>query len=468
MKAIRLRVEYLKNPIGIDTVRPRLSWNCEGGIHQTAYQIVAEDEFGNLLWDSGKVQSNQMIHIKWGASELDSRAIVKWKVCLWDENHNFEWSDEASFEIGLLHASDWKAKWITGNYKPAKGKRAPVDCFQKVFMIDKPVRKARLYASACGLYEASFNGKKAGEFVLAPGITDYRKRVQYQSIDVTSELQLGENKWNVLLADGWYRGSTGAWNKTCQYGTETKFLGQLEINYVDGSDEIIVSDDTWDWSNDGPIRFADNKDGEVIEAFRVPSFSKKAKHTAHAVVPSASNNVINKENEIFKPKLIVSPSGKKILDFKQNFAGYVSFSINAKHNDKITLRFGEMLNHEGEFTQKNIQLTMKDKTTTLQKVEYTCKDGLNEYKTRFSIFGFRYVEVDTTLEISPEQFTGYAVYSAFEQTGWFDSSNCLLNQLVDATLWSTKSNSCDGQEMHRFSLKQRLIWLIMHLLRRSI
>ena len=439
IRAIRLRTEYLKNPIGIDYTRPRLSWNCEGCIRQTAYQVIAEDEYGKQLWDSGKINSSKMVHIPWCGEALDSRAFVTWKVRLWDENDvQGEWSEEVHFELGLLHQTDWKASWITGNYTVNKKKRYPVDCFRKKFTVSHPVRKARIYATACGLYESSLNGEKNGEFVLAPGVTDYKRRVQYQTIDVTKQLMQGENEWTVFLADGWYRGSTGAWGLVNQYGTETKFLGQLEITYEDGSMETIISDESWDWSNDGPIRFADNKDGEIVEAFRVPSYTGKAKCTTHSVIPTASNNVNNKENENFQAKLMISPSGKKILDFGQNFAGYVSFSIDAKDGDKIILRFGEMLDDQGEFTQQNIQLSNKKKTTPLQQVVYTCKEGRNDYKTRFAIFGFQYVELETTLQIKAENFTGIAVYSAFEQTGFFESSNQLLNRLVDATLWYTK------------------------------
>ena len=190
MKAIRLRVEYLKNPIGIDYVQPRLSWNCEGGVKQTAYQIVAKDENENTLWDSGKVESSQMVHISWGGKPLDSRAIVNFKVCLWDEEGvQGEWSKAAYFELGLLHKEDWKAKWIAGKYKINKNTLYPVDCFRKQFMVEKPIKKARVYATACGVYESCLNGEKTGEFVLAPGITDYNKRVQYQTIDVTKQVK---------------------------------------------------------------------------------------------------------------------------------------------------------------------------------------------------------------------------------------------------------------------------------------
>ena len=448
MKAIRLRTEYLVNPIGIDIVKPRLSWNCEGGVKQKAYRIVACNDDAKIVWDSGIVHSSKMVHIPWDGPTLKSRQIVKWKVCLWDDSDiitldSGQWSDEVFFEIGLLSAKDWNANWICGDYKVDKRKRYPVDCFRKTFTISNPIKKARLYATACGLYEACFNDKKAGEFCLAPGITDYKKRLQYQTIDVTDILYNGKNEWTVMLADGWYRGSVGAHGLLNQYGSETKFLAQLEIEYEDGSIDSIITDSTWEWSNDGPIHFADNKDGEVVEASRVPTYSGNVKLTSYEVIPSASNNFILKENERFLPILTVAPSGKKLLNFGQNFAGYVTFQIEAKEGDRIKLRFGELLDQNGELTQKNIQISNKKKTTTLQQVEYICKDGKNVYKTKFSIFGFQYVEIDTTLDIRAEDFTGIAVYSGFEQTGKFNSSNELLNKLVDATIWSTKSNSAD-------------------------
>ena len=258
MKAVRLRVEYLQEPIGIDVVRPRLSWNCAAGIRQTAYQIIAKIN-GQTVWNSGKVESSSMTHIPYGGPELHSRERVYWSVKLWDENGEGGEISHSFFEMGLLDASDWKAKWITGNYKVKKNERYPVDNFRKQISVDAEVKSARLYITACGLYEARLNGEKIGNFCLAPGHTDYRKRVQYQTYDVTELLSVGDHTMTVQLADGWYRGSTGAWGIRNQYGTETKLLAQLEITYADGRRDTIVTDESWDWSNDGPIRFADNR-----------------------------------------------------------------------------------------------------------------------------------------------------------------------------------------------------------------
>ena len=435
MRAARLRCEFLSDPLGLDRQAPRLSWTCEGGLQQSAFRVVSE------LWDSGKVRSSSM-HTVYPRG-LSSRERVQWKVQLWDENDvPGEWS-EACFEMGLLSPQDWSAEWITGDYRSKRRERYPVDCFRKCFAVTKEVRQARLYITACGLYEARINGLRAGDFVLAPGHTDYTKRVQYQTYDVTDLVGNGEQEITVWLADGWYRGSTGAWGLTCQYGTETKILAQLEIMYEDGSRETIATDGSWEWSDDGPIRFADNKDGEVVEAFRTPQYRGRARVTSHKVVPAASNNVPVREHETFRPVITTAPNGKLLLDFGQNMAGYVAFHVQARVGQRMLWRFGELLDAEGNLTLKNIQCVSKKKASPLQEIDYTCGEGSNDYKTRFAVFGFRYAEVETEVELRAEDVTAIAVYSDLRPCGFFESSNDLLNRLVKATEWSTKSNSLD-------------------------
>ncbi len=443
MRAINLKTEYLINPMGIDIQNPRLMWNCEGGIMQTAYRIIAKSD-EKIAWDSGKVSSSSM-RAEYPLS-LSSRERIVWSVTLWDENNVEGESSEAAYlETGLLSASDFTAKWISGNYRVNKKKRYPVDCFKKQFNV-KNVAKARLYITACGLYEAKINGKRVGNFILAPGHTDYTKRIQLQTYDVAELIENGENEITVELADGWYRGSCGAWGLKNQYGTQTKLLAQLEITDKSGKVTVIGTDKSWAWSNDGEIRFADNKDGEIIEAWRTPSYSGFAKETKCDVLPVASNNVPVTEHERLSVKnVITTPNGEKVLDFGQNIAGYISFAVTAKKGQKIKLRFGEMFDENGEFTQKNFQCANKKRTrvTPLQKIEYYCKDGLNEYKTKFAIFGFQYVLIETDVEWVNENFTAIAVYSDMEETLSFNSSNGLLNKLVEATRWSAKNNHAD-------------------------
>lgn len=438
MQAIRLKTEYLINPVGIDVTAPSLMWNCEGGAMQTAYRIIAEDDAGEVLWDSGKVVSRAM-RAAWGGMPVPPKTRVLWKIRLWDEHDTPGDWQSAAFETGI---DRWQGQWIAGDYRVSKKRRYPVDCFRKTFSLPS-VRRARLYITACGLYEARLNGARAGDFILAPGLTDYRRRVQYQTYDVTALLHTGENTITVQLADGWYRGSCGAWGLKNQYGTQTKLLAQLEVTHSDGTAQVICSDDTWAWSNDGPIRFADNKDGEMVDARLQPSYTGRARIASHPVVPSASNSVPVTEHERLTPKLITTPAGKTILDFGQNIAGYVSFTLCAEAGQRVFLRFGEMLDGQGEFTQKNIQCSSRRITTPLQQVEYICHKGVNEYRTTFAIFGFRYVLADADMPFLPEDFTAVAVYSDMERTGWFDSSNELLNRFVEATVWSAKGNFAD-------------------------
>lgn len=466
MKAVKLKTEYLKDPIGIDIPRPRLQWNCLGGVSQTAWQVLCRDDAGRTLWDSGRTEGGGMCAV-YAGEPLKSRSRVLWQVQLWDEEGNpGGWSEEASFELGLLEPECWRARWIAGDYRVNTKFRYPTDHFRRRFEAGKAV-KARLYASACGLYVLSLNGQRVGSFVCAPGHTDYRRRIQYQTYDVTALLREGENCLCAELADGWYRGAQGAWGHAYIYGRQTKLLCQLELTDESGRVTTLGTDGAWEWSGDGPRRFADLKEGEYVDARLSPSYSSRAKETDFRAALSCSDNYPVTRHERFTPSLIVTPSGKRVLDFGQNLSGFVGFRLSAAAGQTLFLRMGETLDRDGEFTQSNIQLSMskgatrmervvwkdglvrnlpqseKGRTTPLQMLEYTAKEGLNEYETEFALYGFRYALVETDIPFRPEDFYAAAVYADFEQTGFFNCSNELTNRFVDCALWSEKSNSAD-------------------------
>lgn len=466
MKATRLRTEYLAEPLGLGIAAPRFYWNCEDGAQQTAYQIICRRD-GRVVWDSGKVVSASMTHIRYAGEPLRSRDCVAWSVQLWDEHDRVGERAESWFELGLLDAADWQARWITGNYRPKKNERYPVDCFRKQFSLSGSVRMARLYASACGLYSFVLNGTRVGDGVLMPGNTDLRRRIQYQSYDITPLLR-GENTLTAQLADGWYRGSIGAFGPRNVFGRETKLLAQLEITYEDGSCERVCTDASWEWSNDGPIRFADLEDGEIVDARLHPSYSGRAKLANAKGIPTpvASDNVLPKTHERFAAKLIHTPKGKRVLDFGQNLAGFVSFTVQGEAGQTIRLRLGETLDKNGEFMQENMQeirpvkeythlteilfvtgmgKSYKGETqpTPLQEIRFTCSGGLDHYETQFAIAGFRYAEIETDVPFEAACFESVAVYSDMEQTGDYRCSNALVNQLVRNNRWSMKSNYCD-------------------------
>lgn len=466
MKAIHLRTEYLTEPLGLGIPKPRFYWNCEGGVIQTAYQIVAK-RGEETVWDSGKVQSSRMTHISYEGAPLRSRDRVEWSVTLWDEEDRPSEAAESWFELGLLHPSDWTAKWIAGDYKPKKNARYPVDCFRREFTLKPGLKRARLYATACGLYEASINGRRIGDWAILPGNTDLRKRIQYQTFDVTDALA-EHNRLDVLLADGWYRGTIGAFGPRNVFGRQTKLLCQLELTYEDGIRETVGTGQTWRWSNDGPIRFADLEDGEVYDARMTPSYSGKAvlADTKGLPAPTASDNVLPKRQERFPAKLIVTPSGKKVLDFGQNLAGFVAFRVKGQAGQQVKLRLGEVLDKYGEFMQHNMQefrpvkeysrLTealfvtgmgrlYKGETqpTPLQEIIFTCSGGEDRYETRFAVSGFRYALIETDVDFDLADFEAVAVYSDLEQTGDFSCSKEAVNRLLRNARWSMKSNYLD-------------------------
>ena len=328
MKAVNIRTEYLKNPLGIDISSPRIMWNCDEGIKQTAYRVTADG------FDSGRIESDSMRYAV--PIEFTDSKRFTFHITLWDENGNEgEPSEEAFFEYGIRN---FNAKWITGNYLADKKRRYPADCFKKEFTADGEVLSARLYISACGIYTAEINGTRVS-FPLAPGITDYNRRVQYQTYDITGFIKQ-KNEITLCLADGWYRGSCGAWGLRNQYGTETKIIAQIDIKYKNKASQRISTDETWSWSNDSDVRFADNKDGEIIEAYRTPSYRFRARVTEHSVIPSASDNVPIAEKEKYKGEILISKSGKKIINFKQNLAGFISFKLNARKVQKIKITLG--------------------------------------------------------------------------------------------------------------------------------
>lgn len=241
--------------------------------------------------------------------------------------------------MGLLERSDWQEKWIMGDYDHDTNPkvRYPVDCFRKEVALKKGLARARLYATACGLYEACVDGEKVGDQVMAPGSTDFQKRVHYQTYDVTALLAGKETaELTFQLADGYYASRQGVFGKAKPFGAEPKLLAQLELYYEDGTEVILGTDETFSWSNDGPIRLADMKDGEVTDLRMVPSYGGFARETAYEGAVCASDNVPVREKERFSnPKVIHCPDGHTVLDFGQNLAGYMEVSLQGPAGSQV-------------------------------------------------------------------------------------------------------------------------------------
>ena len=438
MKATRLKTEHMVNPIGLQTTNPTLSWVCDGGITQTAYQIVAKSGDA-IVWNSGKVASSQMA-VPYGGSAAKEREKIDWSVKLWDENDADGEMETASFEMGLIDGS-WKARWIDPELPHEEAQRQPSSVLRKRFMAPE-VKRARLYITCHGLYEAKLNGKRVGNFVLAPGADDYRVRLQYQTYDVTDLLEIGENEIAVTLGDGWYRGNNGVDGLYNYYGSDLALLCQLE---ADGN-VILCSDGSWEASQSGPIRLNDMEKGETYDA-RMETVTdwhgvSVKDYGFDKLVCSDSVPIL--EQERFPGRLLTTPNGETVIDFGQNLAGYTELRLSAKAGQRITLWHGETLDENGNFTQSNFDPGERNKNGGIpQRIDYICKDGLNVYKPSFTIFGFRYAKVESDMDLTDVEFTAIAVYSEMPQTGFFTCGNEDVNRLFLNSLWSMRSNFCD-------------------------
>ncbi len=439
MRAIHLKTEYMKNPIGIDIETPLLSWNCCGGKKQTAYEIRAVSD-GCVFWESGKVKTDRMNEV-FGVP-VGSRRQVAWKVRLWDEQGIAgEWSEEARFEMGLIDQSQFAAKWINPELSGDCKVHKPASYLQTSFFAEQ-TGKARLYITCHGLYEAYINGERVGNFVLAPGTYTYDKKLAYQTYDVTGLIKEGSNEVQVILGDGWYRSCSGVDGDRNLYGEDVALYFQLEI---DGK-TVCISDETWQASQSGPIRENDMQQGEIVDARirEIQDFHGVKVEDFGTANLACSNCFPIAEMERFPGKIFQTPNGETVVDYGQNLAGYIEFTINAHEGEQIILTHGEALDENGNFTAENFQDRKRHKEGgTKQQVVYTCKEGENHYKSRFTIWGFRYAKVETNADLSAASFTSIAVYSQMEQIGSFECSDKNVNRLAENSIWSQKSNFCD-------------------------
>ncbi len=448
MLAINLKTEHLVNPIGIDVETPLLSWNCEDLIEQTAFELEAKSKIAGEKEQSfiqtGKIVSSQMFYRM--EKKASSRQKISWRIRVWNEkNQASDWSSWASYEMGLLRAEDFTADWVNPELTSDAEAHKPASYLRKKFVVEHLKQEetvSRLYISAHGLYEAWINGVRVGNYVLMPGSNNYEKHIAYQTYEVSGYLREGENEIQVVLGDGWYRSVSGVDGDRNLYGTDVALYAQLEVN----GKVVCSSDKTWEACQDGPIRENDMQQGEVVDM----RFTCKDWHGVEALHYGtdkffATNCQGITEHERFVGKLLCTPDGRKVFDFGQNMAGYVEFTVlDAKEGQKIILTHGETLDENGNFTQENFQDRKRHKEGgTKQQVVFTCKEGENHYKTKFSIWGFRYALLEG--EVVPEniQIEAIAVYTDMEERAGFTCSNEKVNRLFQNCMWSMKGNFCD-------------------------
>ena len=456
VKVDHLRTENLTNPIGLDVLQPYFSWQLisdQRNVMQSAYEIrVATDAAalvkGEGSWKSGKITSDQSIHVPYKGAALASGKKYYWQVRVWDNNGKASaWSAVSFWQMGLLQAADWKAQWIEPGFTEDKEFAAPL--MRKEFSNGKKIKSATAYITAHGLYEAQINGKRVGDAYLTPGWTSYNKRLQYQAYDVTNLLKDGANAIAVTLGDGWYRGNFSFDHKRNVYGKDIALLFQLEIVYADGTTATIVSDASWK-SSTGAIRSNGIYQGEIIDArqekngWAVAGYDDKnwtAVKTANFskdILVATYNEPIKKHETLPSLKIITTPKGEKVIDFGQNLVGWVKLKASGKAGDKITVSHAEVLDKNGNFYTDNLR------GAKAQAVYVLKGNGEESFEPHFTFFGFRYIKVEgITGDLQPQDFTAIALYSDMEQTGSFTSSDTLISQLQHNIEWGLRGNFLD-------------------------
>lgn len=460
LQAVHLRCEYMRNPIGFGAAAPRLSWRlASDGFHvmQRAYRIqvsggLAGFDEKELVWDTGRVDSDRSVLVDYGGLPLQARGRYRFRVKVWDAaGRESDWSEAASWEMGLLSPADWSASWITPDDSKIDPQAEEIFLLRKSFRVRSGIRRATVYVTALGLYELELDGRRVGDWQFTPGFTSYRSRLQVQAFDVTEPLRAGERHTiGAMLADGWYKGNLAWENHRNIFGDRRALLLQLHVDYEDGMAERIVSDGSWRAAT-GPILMSELYHGETYDARMEKTGWTTAEYddggwAAAVELQHPKDMLVMQENEPvrvterLKPiALLRTPSGETVIDMGQNMVGRMQMRLDMPEGTSITLRHAEVLDREGNFYVGNLRRAQ-------QKVSYVCKGGGETYEPYFSFQGFRYVKVegwpdDVPLDLA--SFTGHVIHSDMEPTGTFECSHPLLNRLQQNIVWGQRGNFLD-------------------------
>lgn len=475
----KLTCEYIENPLGIDVKSPRLSWNftaSERHQFQSAYEIIVSDNPKDIqqnkgnIWQSGKVNSSQNLHIQYIGIALQPFTKYYWRVKVSDKQGiASNWSSPATFETAAFQASDWKAQWIGDGKKQFQKdedfyQNDPMPLFKKAFKTSKKIESARLYISGLGYYEAFLNDKKIGENVLDPGFTAYRKQVLYTTYDLTNLLQKDQNTLGIMLGNGWYNPLPlrlfGRFNlRDFQQTGRPVVKAQMLLRYIDGSSETIATDDTWQTATGATI-LNNVYLGETYDArLEKPFNTQDGWH--NAVIENGPSGVLTAQmqppiriTKVVKP-ISISEIGKDtfIVDMGQNFAGVARIKVKGSAGQKISLRFGELIFPDGRLNfwtsvagqikeSWNLKGGAGAPKTAFQQDEYILKGvGEEVWNPCFTFHSFRYVQI-TGWQGKPTltNIEGLRMNTDLAQNGSFTCSNALFNRLHDVIQWTFLSN----------------------------
>lgn len=453
MQITHMRCDYMENPLAVENREPLLQWQLLSnmtGKSQSAYRIIVASDISSLkkdqgdYWDSGKMLSSESI-VKYQGKTLSSRTPLYWKVMIWDEEGNpTDWSDAASWTMGLLDSADWQAKWIGQRVDttPDSTTITSAPYFRKDFVVAKPIKKAMAYVCGLGFYEMYLNGKKIGDQVLAPAVTNYDKRslnkllyhyddqstqrVFYNVFDVTENLKSQQNVVGIILGNGWYNQRDRTVEGNMWYDVP-KMILQLEIEYNDGTKESILSDHSWKTTT-GPLLHDAIFTGEIYDArldlgaWNQASYEDAKWQSALEVRPptgrlTAQTIPFNKVMEIVKTSLVQTSDSLYTFTLPETVSGWCAIKVKGNPGDTVKLRF---------ISEEELDYGQTD--------TYILEGGDEElWEPRFTWHTFRRIEVTAkNVKITEQSLTVKSIYTDIKNTGTFECSNELFNRIVQA------------------------------------
>lgn len=450
-----IRVEYRKNPIGLSVKRPRFSWKMESDEKETvqkSYQIVVKkcipdlnsrpegagpwsgpkQQLEEIVWDTGVTESDESVLLEYDGTELEPECVYHVRIQTEDNHGNRAYAD-TTFETGIFDNQSFHGDMITHNFA---GEETACPVFWKEFSIGKKVARARLYATAHGVYEVCLNGKKVEDYYMAPGWTSYHHRLQYQIYDVTEQLSRA-NRIEMTVGNGWYKGILGFYCQPDQYGDRVSAFAELRIVYEDGSRESIATDPSWGVRT-GKIRYSEIYMGETVDtdAPEIQTGQVSVMDFDKSVLTAQENEPVRITERIPAEKLIVTPKGEKLVDFGQNITGFAEVHVHGKKGQKIQIRHAETLDKDGNFYPETLRQAKSADT-------YICSGQDQILHPHFTFHGFRYICVEGMETMEPGQFTACVLHSDMEKTGSFWTSNPKVNQLQSNIAWSQRDNFLD-------------------------
>ena len=432
LKINKFTVENIEQECVTDNSRPRFSFSV---ISDRSNVILKHAIISLGDWS---IKTSSQVAIEYGGPTL--QPFTKYTAFIKATDDVGEIAEASvTFETGRLDVP-WKAKWITdGSYYFREAKTSPKPMtFQKKISCKKEIESAKIYSTALGIYEIMLNKEKVGKDYFAPGFTSYRNQLQYQTYDISHQLQKN-NDLTIVVGGGWAVGAFTHKRRNRVFAKRQALLCEIHILYKDGTEEIIATDDSWQVTMEGNYKETEFYNGEVYDATvdLKASTWKKASVEKVKIQPKilAQYGASVRAQEVLKPiSSFRAKSGMMIYDFGQNFAGVVLANLKGKKNQKVVFQHAEIL--------MNGELYRKPLRTAGQEAIYTCVEGEQSYSPRMTYMGFRYVGV-AGIDEKDLELRARALYSEIEQNGEFSCSNEMLNKLQSNIVWSTKSNFVD-------------------------